>query len=589
MDHHLFGRKGMSMIKMERVTNLAFLSGFRTRCMLVTSAFAMWWVIITLHISHSPPGSTLLMGPSLDFSTQAAGKDAAAAASLHSLLLSTNPIAENSASGLHHHHHHPDTQLSRALPEEEEEERTFKEEEEEENQMQQELVEDPCAGRYVYVHDLDPRFNEELLRQCKKLNPWVDWCNVVSNGGLGTMVKNNNRSSSSSSEEDVEAGSSSLDLQLELESGAWFETNQFALEMIFHNRMKQYACLTKNSSQAAAIFVPFYAGLELAMNLWGANISVRDEAPAKLVGWLETQSEWKPHYGHDHFMVGGRITWDFRRETDDEGDWGNKLFVLPACLNMTLLVIEASHLHQNDVGIPYPTYFHPSLDSQIHRWQQRMRQASRPWLFSFAGASRTEALGGSIREDIISQCSDSSRCKLLACQNDADNNICLQPHHLMKLFSNSVFCVQPPGDSYTRRSIFDSMLAGCIPVFFHERSAYTQYVWHLPANHSSYSVMIASSGENKANNIEEVLLRIPTEEVEHMRQTVISFIPNLVYANPLAPPLQTSKDAFDIAVQAVIDRVTAWKVQNQQFQGLQKQGTEETAMSMHRRVQRRCN
>jgi hypothetical protein len=553
MDHHLFGREGMSMIKMERVTNLAFLSGFRTRCMLVTSAFAMWWVIITLHISHSPPGSTHLMGPSLDFSTQAAGKDAAAAAaSLHSLLLSTNPIAENSASGLHHHLH-PDTQLSRALPDEEEEERTFKEEEEEENQVQQELVEDPCAGRYVYVHDLDPRFNEELLRQCKKLNPWVDWCNVVSNAGLGTMVKNNNRSSSSS-EEDVEAGSSSLDLQLELESGAWFETNQFALEMIFHNRMKQYTCLTKNSSQAAAIFVPFYAGLELAMNLWGANISVRDEAPAKLVGWLETQSEWKPHYGHDHFMVGGRITWDFRRETDDEGDWGNKLFVLPACLNMTLLVIEASHLHQNDVGIPYPTYFHPSLDSQIHRWQQRMRQASRPWLFSFAGASRTEALGGSIREDIISQCSNSSRCKLLACQNDADNNICLQPHHLMKLFSNSVFCVQPPGDSYTRRSIFDSMLAGCIPVFFHERSAYTQYVWHLPANHSSYSVMIASSGENKANNIEEVLLRIPTAEVEHMRQTVIGFIPNLVYANPLAPPLQTSKDAFDIAVQVQTPR-----------------------------------
>jgi hypothetical protein len=101
--------------------------------------------------------------------------------------------------------------------------------------------------------------------------------------------------------------------------------------------------------------------------------------------------------------------------------------------------------------------------------------------------------------------------------------------------------------------------------------------------------MIASSGENKANNIEEVLLRIPTAEVEHMRQTVIGFIPNLVYANPLAPPLQTSKDAFDIAVQAVIDRVAAWKVQNQQFQGLQKQGTEETAMSMHRRVQRRCN
>jgi hypothetical protein len=35
---------------------------------------------------------------------------------------------------------------------------------------------------------------------------------------------------------------------------------------------------------------------------------------------------------------------------------------------------------------------------------------------------------------------------------------------VMRLFQNSVYCLQPMGDSYTRRLIFDSILAGCILV-----------------------------------------------------------------------------------------------------------------------------
>ncbi|GJV01954.1 hypothetical protein Tco_1335523 [Tanacetum coccineum] len=50
-------------------------------------------------------------------------------------------------------------------------------------------------------------------------------------------------------------------------------------------RMKQYECLTNDSSLAAAIFVPFYAGFDAAKYLWGYNISVRDAASNDLVEW----------------------------------------------------------------------------------------------------------------------------------------------------------------------------------------------------------------------------------------------------------------------------------------------------------------
>jgi hypothetical protein len=41
---------------------------------------------------------------------------------------------------------------------------------------------------------------------------------------------------------------------------------------------------------------------------------------------------------------------------------------------------------------------------------------------------------------------------------------CDNPDKVMRLFQNSVYCLQPTGDSYTRRLIFDSILAGCILV-----------------------------------------------------------------------------------------------------------------------------
>ena len=64
----------------------------------------------------------------------------------------------------------------------------------------------------------------------------------------------------------------------------------------------------------------------------------------------------------------------------------------------------------------------------------------------------------------------------------------------MRAFMGSVFCLQPRGDTQTRRSTFDAIIAGCIPVFFNKDGAYTQYTWHLPSDgekdNEGYSVYI---------------------------------------------------------------------------------------------------
>ncbi|MCO5561175.1 hypothetical protein L7F22_014796 [Adiantum nelumboides] len=402
---------------------------------------------------------------------------------------------------------------------------------------------DSCDGKYVYMHSLPPMFNQDMISDCTHHSPiWVDICKITSNGGLGPIL------------EDKEG----VLTQLSHDTFSWYNTEQFILDVIFHNRMKKYQCLTNDSSKADLIYVPFYAGLDLTRYLWRVNASVRDYLPNALAEWLLKQPEWKAMEGRDHFFVTGKISWDFRRPSDKDSDWGNKLLELPALKDVSVLLIEKGLIEASHVehAIPYPTYFHPHKDSEIYEWQDGMRAKKRVNLFAFAGASRPE-FEHSIRGELIEQCRKSTFCKLLECTRGKSG--CNSPTTVMKLFQESVFCLQPSGDSYTRRSVFDSLVSGCIPVLFHPYTVYTQYNWHLPENHSTYSVFIPENEiKAKTADIERILRRVPTRQVQEMREKVISLIPSLIYAHP-DHQLERVKDAFDVAMEALLAKVRASK------------------------------
>ncbi|GFY81491.1 exostosin family protein [Actinidia rufa] len=312
-------------------------------------------------------------------------------------------------------------------------------------------------------------------------------------------------------------------------------------------------CLTNDSQMASAIYVPFYAGLDIGRYLWGFNSSVKDSASIDLEKWLFEKPEWGYLSGRDHFFVAGRVNWDFNRVVEEDSGWGNKLMLLPHIKNTTSLIIESSPWTEREIAIPYPTYFHPSTDVEVFQYQEKLRRLRRKYLFSFAGAPRPTRID-SIRGEIIDQCIASGRkCKFLNCTSGSET--CENPICVMGMFKKSSFCLQPPGDSYTRRSTFDSILGGCIPAFFNPASAYTQYIWHLPQNFTKYSVFIPENDiKNRNTSIEVLLGRIPKEEVEAMREEVVRLIPKVLYAHPTAR-LETIEDAFDIAVKGVLDRV----------------------------------
>ncbi|KAK7262471.1 hypothetical protein RJT34_30044 [Clitoria ternatea] len=350
---------------------------------------------------------------------------------------------------------------------------------------------DPCIGSHIYIHKLPSRFNNDMVKNCGSLSHWTNMCNFTTNLGHGPVLE---------------------DPRNVFSDNGWFATHQFMLELIFHNKMKKYKCLTNDSSIASAI-VPYYAGLDVSRYLWNSNTSMRDAGSLDLVKWLREKPEWEKMWGRDHFMVAGRITWDFRRT---KSGWGNQLLMLPEAKNMTVLVIEKSPWNNNDFAIPYPTYFHPSRVKQVL---------------------------GSKKEHF---------CSVLLVPLVPVMKI---PYVVTFLDSAMLQGTNARWDSYTRRSIFDSILAGCIPVFFHPCSAYVQYLWHLPKDYATYSIFISTKDVQGGKvSIERVLNKIPKVTVRYMRGQVIKLIPRIVYTDPRFR-LDVVEDACDVTIKRVLERV----------------------------------
>ncbi|CAL4912546.1 unnamed protein product [Urochloa decumbens] len=402
---------------------------------------------------------------------------------------------------------------------------------------------DPCRGRYIYMYNLPPRFNADIIRDCRKTDDhWGDLCASLSNAGLGRALADDGG---------VFTG----------EAG-WYDTNQFALDAIFHDRMKRYECLTNRSSAAAAVFVPFYAGFDFAR--YHDDGAARDAASTDLMVWLTGQFQWGRRMGGlDHFLVAGRTGFDFFRRgiSDVDTGRGNGL-LMRAARNMSVLVLESTLRHGGDYAVPYPTYFHPRSDADVLRWQDRVRGQRRTRLMAFVVAPGPDTpVNIRVRDHVITQCKASSACAMLGCARSPGSSRCHThtPANIMRLFQKASFCLQPPGNSWTRRSVFDSMVAGCIPVFFHAASAYRQYRWHLPKRHLDYSVYIPDADVRERNvSIEAVLRAIPPATVERMREEVIKLIPTVIYADPRSR-LETIKDAFDVAVEGILNLVARIK------------------------------
>lgn len=380
----------------------------------------------------------------------------------------------------------------------------------------------------IFVYDLPSKFNKDLMDRCGDILPWINnFCKYLENDAMGEPV-------------------------LEL-GNRWFRTHQYSLEPIFHSRVLKHPCRVYNENDAKLFYVPYYGGLDvLRWHFTNVSDKAKDTLSSELVDWLSHQAAWTKNQGKDHVFVLGKITWDFRR--NNINTWGTRFLELDQMQNPIKLLIERQPWQVNDIGIPHPTGFHPRSDDDIVAWQQKIISSWRKNMVSFVGAARPNA-PDNIRSVLIHQCSSdhTGGCRFLDCRSGG----CDKPETVTLAFMESEFCLQPPGDSPTRKSFFDSLISGCIPVVFDPFTAYYQYAWHLPEDVTKFSVFIDQDEvREKKVDVMERLRKISKEEKEDMRSYIVyELMPGLVYGDSNAE-LKTFQDAFLITMNNLLDRVS---------------------------------
>ncbi|KDP25633.1 hypothetical protein JCGZ_20789 [Jatropha curcas] len=409
----------------------------------------------------------------------------------------------------------------------------------------QSLIETDCTNRWIHIRRLPSRFNLDLLTNCSEYTLIEDFCPYLANHGLGP--KTHNRSQS------------------------WYRSDPLLLEVTFHRRMLEYPCLTADPNLATAIYLPYYAAIDSLRYLYGPDVNNSMEHGLELFDYLQENDFkiWERNNGMDHFLVMARPAWDFSQPLDfDPPVWGTSLLELPEFYNVTALVVEGRTWPWQEQAVPYLTSFHPPSLALFYSWLKRVKGSRRTTFMLFAGGGGISATPN-IRRSIRNECENTSNststsmggffCTKVCDLVDCSNGICEHdPIRYMRPMLQANFCLQPPGDTPTRRSTFDAIIAGCIPVFFEDVSAKSQYRWHLPEEiYGEFSVFIPKEEVvYKGLRILDVLTSIPSDQVRKMREKVLGLIHRVSYKkHGSSLGFRAKMDAFDIAVEGALKRI----------------------------------
>ncbi|KAG2591743.1 probable xyloglucan galactosyltransferase GT19 [Panicum virgatum] len=404
---------------------------------------------------------------------------------------------------------------------------------------------DPCAGRRVHVRRLPVRFNLDLLRHCAAAFPLVDptspatstpSCASLANHGLGPRTHPRSRS--------------------------WYRTDGRLLEPFFHRRVLERRCLVDRPARADAVFVPYYAALDAlpyALDPALLNSSALHGLPlARFLARDDPRTLARRH-GHDHFFLMAGPAWDYSQPHDaDPRMYGTtSLLRRPELENFTVLTVESRAWPWQEHAVPHPTSFHPATLPRLRGWLARARRAHRTALMLYVGGVSRPSRPN-IRGSILAECANATAavCTVVDCSGGA---CALDPLMYMRPMLRAKFCLEPPGDTPSRRSTFDAIVAGCVPVFFEHAGARTQYGWHLPRRrYDEFSVTIPKESVVLGDvRIADVLAAVPDADVARMRARLLELAPRVVYRRhgSTAELREASKDAVDLAVEGALRRI----------------------------------
>lgn len=278
---------------------------------------------------------------------------------------------------------------------------------------------------------------------------------------------------------------------------------------------------------------------------------------------LSQSTHFKKHGGKDHVVL-----WSLH----EHHFWprgGCDVFMKEFCAlcTFTCYWMNYSKPENRFVSVPFPSAYHWFEGIEKPPWDLA-HVPQRNLTAVYLGSTLTiTPYHTKIRRAVTGQCKVGKGCHWLRIfHSSTDNNIAV----FLSSYQRAVFCLCPPGDDPGRKAVFDSLVAGCIPVIFDVSSVYNQYPWHLGERDAlEVSVFVPGTrlirGGADGLDVMTVLQAIPPGVIRRKQEAIARIAPRLQYSIPPLPLLMNRSDdtrwdppfpdAADMVLDGLFERV----------------------------------
>ena len=393
-----------------------------------------------------------------------------------------------------------------------------------------------------------------------------------------------------------------------------WDAEQYTIASLIHERALGYRCRTHDVATADLFFVPAFKS-RLAGTQACKDGSDRRALVERLRLWLPNGS-WPASWaspqapttleargGADHIFINPRNGMSYERSPYCELTLGSPSLGAATYLAMeqgprngSRWVYPEGYCGKVCVAayqpqlLPEPWYWSVPWTSTVHldlhagRTPPWASTHSRPILVSahFATFHRPVLPKPTLqlRTKLIAQCMDAG---LPHCSHSLPSTAASGRSDTARLYWDSTFCLQPGGDSISRKGMVDALLLGCIPVLFHEGQLH-QWPWHWGPWVRQATVFLNQSAVRHDDlDAVQYLARIPTAKVHAMQVAIRKHAHRVHYSAVDTAVLPsglrgwTSPDAFEVILEG------AWRLaRDARLQTLGRQYQHRTSASSGR-------
>jgi len=247
-------------------------------------------------------------------------------------------------------------------------------------------------------------------------------------------------------------------------------TGQFAAEVLFRNLIENGPLLVDTIEQADIVWVPVgFGNMYMAEKRRGRSLVEAFKRIRSFFDHVMSNGTFLPYLEQlPHVILLGRVARDY-----------DEPFKHPAAHKFLFASIEVPMQWQiknvipTMVGIPYPTAVHYS-DQWWPEYSKEQADAFVETKFMPVSMTFGPRQWRPIRQRLATECQEFGPEECLLIQIDPslfDYNI-TQYEEMQNITQVSWLSVQPMGDTPTRRSMYESMLTGTVPVLFNDTLLY---------------------------------------------------------------------------------------------------------------------